>query len=303
MSTDSPGIPWRGTDPTTAPRVSRFDLPDLGVGVGFRIPHYSYILENRPPMDWFEVISENFMVDGGSPRYHLRELMKSYPVIQHGVSLSLGSEGDPEHLERLVALARLTGTPWLSDHVCFTGSAHVNSHDLLPVPYTDDVVAHFVRRIGEVKAVLGDTVFAIENPSSYLGWKATQMPEWEFVARVVEEADCGVMLDVNNVFVSSINHGFDPVVYLDAIPADRVVQIHLAGHSIKEGYRLDTHDGPVCDEVWDLFAYTIERIGSVSTLVEWDGHIPEWERLSDEASRARELRAASVARRRARLGE
>ena len=296
MSTDTADIPWVGTDPSQAPRVSRFEVPDLGVGVGFRIPHYSHILEHRPPMDWFEIISENFMVDGGSPRHHLAELLKSYPVVQHGVSMSLGSEGDPEHLRRLVDLTHVTHTPWVSDHVCFTGSAHVNSHDLLPVPYTDEVVKHFVRRIGEVQAALGNTPFAIENPSSYLGWRASEMPEWEFVARVVQEADCGVMLDVNNIFVSSINHGFDPIEYIDAVPGDRVVQIHLAGHSIMEGYRLDTHDAPVCDEVWELYSYTIERIGPVSTLVEWDGHIPEWERLAEEAAQARELRDAAAAK-------
>lgn len=288
--------------PATAPRVSRFAVPDLGVGVGFRLPHYTEILENRPPMDWFEVISENFMVAGGAPRYHLAELSKSYPVVQHGVSMSLGSEGDPEHLEKLVALTKVTGTPWVSDHVCFTGSAHANSHDLLPVPYTDAMVRHFVRRVREVQAALGPIPFAIENPSSYLGWRASEMPEWEFVARVVDEADCGIMLDVNNVFVSSINHGFDPVTYLDALPADRVVQIHLAGHSIMEGYRLDTHDAPVCDEVWDLYRHVVERIGAVSTLVEWDGHIPSWERLADEATRARELRAAAAAARERALG-
>jgi len=276
--------------------VSRFGVPDLGVGVGFRVPHYAHIIEQRPPMDWFEIISENFMVDGGSPRFYLDELMKSYPVIQHGVSMSLGSEGDPEHLRRLAALCEVTRTPWVSDHVCFCGSAHVNSHDLLPVPYTDEMVDHFVRRIREVKAALGARVFAIENPSSYLGWKVTHMPEWEFVARVVTEADCGWMLDINNIFVSSINHGFDPIEYLDAVPTDRVVQIHLAGHTIKEGYRLDTHDHAVCDEVWDLYAYAIERIGPVSTLVEWDGNIPEWDRLSEEAATARALRATAVER-------
>lgn len=287
--------PWRGTDVARARRVSRFALPDLGVGVGFRVPHYSHVVEQRPAMDWFEIISENFMVDGGSPHFYLNKLLQSYPVVQHGVSLSLGSEGDREHLERLAALARRSGTPWVSDHVCFTGSAHANSHDLLPVPYTDTMVAHFVRRIGEVQAAL-PVPFAIENPSSYLGWKASEMPEWEFVARVVSEADCAVMLDVNNVFVSSINHGFDPVTWLDAIPADRVVQIHLAGHSVMDGYRLDTHDAPVCDEVWELYAHVIERIGPVSTLVEWDGNIPEWSRLVEERDRAAEVRAAAVAR-------
>jgi hypothetical protein len=293
MSTTPETAPWMGTDLKTAPVVSRFEVPDLGVGVGFRIPHYGHVLEHRPPMDWFEIISENFMVDGGSPLHKLAELLKSYPVVQHGVSMSLGSEGDPEHLQRLADLVPVTGSPWVSDHVCFCGSAHANSHDLLPVPYTEEMVAHFVRRIREVQAALS-VPFAIENPSSYLGWKASQMHEWEFITAVVEQADCAIMLDVNNVFVSSVNHGFDPVVYLDALPKDRIVQIHLAGHSIMQGYRLDTHDAPVCDEVWALYRHVIESMGPVSTLVEWDGHIPEWQRLADEATHARELRASAV---------
>jgi uncharacterized protein (UPF0276 family) len=269
--------------------VSRFGVPDLGIGVGFRVPHYLHVVENRPEMDWFEVISENFMVDGGSPIHYLNRLLETYPVVLHGVSMNIGGTFRDGYLDRLAALCEIVDPPWLSDHVCFTGSEVVNTHDLLPVPYTPWMIDHFVANIRAVKSRLG-RVFAIENPSSYLGFSASVMPEWEFIDLVCERADCGLMFDVNNIFVSSINHGFDPKDYVDGIPHDRVVQIHLAGHSIMEGYRLDTHDAPVCDEVWELYRYAIEKIGSVSTLVEWDGNIPTWDRLAEEAARARTIR-------------
>ena len=240
-------------------------------------------------MDWFEVISENFMVDGGSPIHYLTRLLEAYPVVMHGVSMNIGGEFRDGYLDRLAELIAIVDPPWLSDHVCFTGSDTVNTHDLLPVPYTPWMIDHFVKNIQTAKARLG-RVFAIENPSSYLGFSASVMPEWEFIHAVCERADCALMFDVNNIFVSSINHGFDPKDYVDGIPHDRVVQIHLAGHSIMDGYRLDTHDAPVCDEVWDLYRYALEKIGSVSTLVEWDGDIPSWDRLSEEAGRARTIR-------------
>ena len=271
------------------PNVSRFDVPDLGIGVGFRVPHYLHVVENRPAMDWFEVISENFMVDGGSPLHYLTRLLETYPVVLHGVSMNIGGSFREGYLDRLSTLCDIVDPPWLSDHVCFTGSDTVNTHDLLPVPYTPWMIDHFVDNIRIAKARLRP-VFAIENPSSYLGFSASTMPEWAFVHEVCERADCGLMFDVNNIFVSSINHGFDPREYVDGIPHDRVVQIHLAGHSIMDGYRLDTHDAPVCDEVWELYRYAIERIGSVSTLVEWAGNIPTWERLALEADRARKIR-------------
>ncbi|MEQ1504180.1 MAG: DUF692 domain-containing protein [Myxococcota bacterium] len=273
--------------------MSRFRVPDLGVGVGYRIPHYTEIQARRPPMDWFEVISENFMVDGGSPLSWLDRILDGYPVVQHGVSMSLGSDEDPDHTRRLRALIERTNTPWVSDHLCFT-TAHVNSHDLLPIPYEPGLLRHVIDRCKRAADAFGRP-FAVENPSSYLGWKASTMPEWAFLAELAEAADVGILLDVNNVFVSSVNHGFDPEVYLDAIPADRVVQIHLAGHTVKDGYRLDTHDAPVCDEVWALYRRTIERIGPVSTLIEWDGQIPSWDRLAEEAARARAVRDEAAA--------
>jgi uncharacterized protein (UPF0276 family) len=246
-------------------------------------------------MDWFEIISENFMVDGGAPLYHLERLREAYPVIPHGVSMSLGGVADPEHLDRLAALVERIRPPWASDHVCFTGVRGVNTHDLLPVPFTAEVRDHMVDRIRAVQDRL-QIPFAIENASTYLAFSSSDLPEWEFLAEVAERADCAILLDVNNVFVSSVNHGFDPREYLAAIPGDRVVQIHLAGHSVVKTtdppgeYCLDTHDHPIRDEVWQLYEEVIGRLGPVTTLIEWDDHIPSWERLSEEAASARAIR-------------
>lgn len=290
------GLPFgEGLRPAEPPRPlpSRFGVRDLGVGVGYRVPHYAHVVEHAPPMDWFEILSENFMVDGGSPLHHLDRLKELYPVVLHGVSMSLGGDEDEEHTRRLVALADRVDARWVSDHVCFTGTADANSHDLLPVPYTPDLLDHMVERCKRISGALGRP-FAVENPSSYLSYKASTMSEVEFMATLVERADIGWMLDVNNVFVSACNHGFSAEDYIDAVPADRVIQIHLAGHSIRDGYRLDTHDGPVCDEVWALYRRTIAKMGSIPTLVEWDGEIPAWERLAAEAARAREMRAEAA---------
>ncbi len=278
-------------------RVSRFDVPALGVGVGFRRPHFEEVVTARPEMDWFEVISENFMVDGGSPRHFLDRLREAYRVVPHGVAMSLGSDEDPEHTARLVELVRTLDAPWVSDHLCFTGAAGVRVHDLVPLPYTAPVRDHLVDRIRRVQDRTG-VPFAVENVSSYLAYRGSLMAEWDFLAEVAEQADCALLLDVNNIFVSSVNHGFDPMVYLEAVPVDRVVQIHLAGHSVKDGYRLDTHDHPVCDEVWALYAEAVRRIGPVTTLIEWDGHIPSFARLQEEAASARRVRDAALERRR-----
>lgn len=270
--------------------VSRFRVPDLGVGVGYRLPHYREVVEDRPAMDWFEVISENFMVDGGSPRHHLARLAEAYPVIPHGVSLSIGGEPDPAHEARLLPLLAELNPPWWSDHLCLTGAAHARVHDLLPLPHTPEVRQHVVDRIRRLMDQTG-RLFALENVSSYLSWRASLIPEWDFLSEIAEASDCALLLDVNNIYVSACNHGFDPQDYLDRIPMDRVVQIHLAGHTIKEGYRLDTHDQPVCDAVWDLYREAIARAGPVSTLIEWDGHIPPFARLQEEAARAAAIRA------------
>lgn len=274
--------------------VSRFGVPDLGVGVGYRVPHYRHVVEQQPAMDWFEVISENFMVDGGAPRHFLGALASRYPVIPHGVSLSLGSAVAPGYLDRLAALIQALNPPWWSDHLCFTGVVHDRVHDLLPVPYTTALRDHVVDRIRAAQDRVGRP-FALENVSSYLQWRDSAMPEWDFLGEVAERADCGLLLDVNNIYVSAWNHGFDPETYVDAVPADRVLQIHLAGHSLKEaGHRLDTHDHPVSDPVWALYRRAIRRFGPVSTLIEWDARIPSFERLSEEAALARSQRQAAL---------
>jgi uncharacterized protein len=272
-------------------RVSRFDVPDLGVGVGFRIPHYREIGEDRPPMDWFEVISENFMVEGGQPIHWLDRVREAYPVVPHGVAANLGGERDAEHEDKLVALVANLQAPWFSDHLCWTGTAHVRIHDLLPLPYTPEMRDRVVERIKRLQDRT-QRPFAVENVSSYLTYRSSRVPEWDFLAEVAERADCALLLDVNNIYVSACNHGFDPEAYIDAVPADRVVQIHLAGHTLKpEGHRLDTHDREVCAEVWSLYRRAIRRIGPVSTLIEWDEHIPSFARLSEEAALARATRA------------
>ncbi len=245
-------------------------------------------------MDWFEVLSENFMVEGGSPLYHLDHLSAHYPVVPHGVSLSLGGDGEPEHLRRLIALCRRVNAPWVSDHLCFVGAGGVQTHDLLPLPRTRAVRDHVVRRIRDVTDAIG-IPFAVENPSTYVAHVDDEMPEWAFLAEIAEAADCAILLDVNNIVVSGVNHGFEPMDYLAGIPAERVVQIHLAGHTtLPSGFRIDTHDHPVPDPVWALYAAAIRRIGPVSTLVEWDDNIPTWERLAEEAATARRIRAESL---------
>lgn len=275
---------------------------DLGIGVGLRIPHYYHILTRKPAVAWFEIISENYMVDGGRALSVLDQILEQYRVVQHGVSLYLGST-DPlnrEHLRRLKRLIARTKTPFVSDHLCWGSVDGTYSHDLLPLPYTREAVRHLAGRIKAVRDYL-ETPILVENVSSYAEFHASEMSEWEFLAEVVEKADCGVLLDVNNIYVSSRNHGFDPAEYLEAVPAQRVGQIHIAGHSQFERYTLDTHDHPVLDPVWALYARAIERCGPVSTLLEWDAHIPSFDEVHAEALKAgRHLtRAAAPTKRRA----
>lgn len=274
--------------------VSRFRVPDLGVGVGYRLPHADEVLHTRPAIDFYEIISENYMADGGPPLARLDRLRALAPVVPHGVSMSLGSTAPPDHSPRLDRLLDRVKPPWFSDHLCFTGAAGINAHDLLPLPYTAERRAHVVDRIREVQDRTG-RLLAVENVSSYLSYAASDQSEWDFLAEVAEAADCGLLLDLNNIVVSAYNHGFDPAEYLAAVPLDRVVQIHLAGHTIKaEGYRLDTHDAEVCDEVWALYQETIKRTGSISTLIEWDDHIPPLARLVAEVDSARARREAGL---------
>jgi len=270
---------------------ARLGLPDLGVGVGMRKVHYQEIFETRPRVDWFEIISENFMVAGGKPLANLDRALASYPIVQHGVSLSIGATKplDFEYLGDLRALLRRTRSPWVSDHLCFTGIAGLDTHDLLPLPYTEEAVRHVAARARTVQDFL-EVPLLLENTSSYLTYAERTMPEWEFVSAVVEEADCGLLLDVNNIYVSSYNHGFDPRAYVDGVPALRVAQIHLAGHTNYGDYIIDTHSDPVIDPVWDLYRRAIARTGRVSTLIEWDVDIPPLATLLAEAEKARVVR-------------
>ena len=273
---------------------------EYGVGIGLRIPHYQHILERRPVVDWFEIISENFMAEGGRPRAVLEQILDQYRVVQHGVSMYLGSADplDREHLARLKALARRTRTPWLSDHLCWGSVDGRYTHDLLPMPYTWEAVRVTAAKLRQAQDTLEVPVI-VENVSSYAEFHASEMTEWEFLAEVVERADCGILLDVNNIYVSSRNHGFDPFVYLDAVPAGRVAQIHIAGHSKFEKYVLDTHDHPVLDRVWDLYERAIERCGPTATLLEWDDRIPSFDEVHAEALKANRFlhapRAAALA--------
>ena len=279
----------------TTPDRMRLGLPDLGIGVGLRVPHCQEIFETRPKVDWFEIISENFLVPGGVPLANLDRSLAHYPVVQHGVSLSIGSTTplDFTFLRDLRALLRRTKSPWLSDHLCWTGTATLNTHDLLPLPYTEAAIRHVATRARIVQDTL-EVPLVLENVSSYLTYTSSELTEWDFLTAVVDEANCGVLLDVNNIYVSSQNHGFDPIAYVDAVPAHRVVQIHLAGHTNYGDYIIDTHSGPVIDPVWDLYRRTIGRVGAVSTLIEWDEDIPPLATLLAEAERARVVREEAL---------
>lgn len=266
-----------------------FDYPMLGFGLGLRAPHYDIILDTRPKaVDWFEIISENFMETHKGYWDFLHDLRRDYPIIMHGVSLSIGSTDalDRDYLKKLKALADFLQPPWISDHLCWTGVKGKNTHDLLPLPYTEESLKHTVSRIKEVQDVLGRNIL-LENPSTYVEFKTSHIPEWEFLTRIVEEANCGLLLDVNNIYVNSFNHGYDATTYIDAMPADRMVQIHLAGHRNLSTHIIDTHDDHVVDEVWKLYAYTIRRFGAVSTMIEWDDNIPEFNVLLAELDKAR----------------
>jgi uncharacterized protein len=268
--------------------IVRNDFHFLGFGVGLRRPHYTHVLEKRPATDWFEVISENFMVAGGRPLEVLERVREHHPIVLHGVSMSLGSTDtlNREYLSDLARLAKRFEPAWISDHLCWTGVGGQNLHDLLPLPYTEEALQHVVRRIREVQEILERPIL-IENVSSYLEFTVSTLSEWDFLAAIAEEADCGILLDINNIYVSAFNHRFDPLVYIDAIPQERVVQFHLAGHSDHGTYLLDTHDHPIREEVWALYECAVRRFGEVSTLIEWDDNIPEFPELAVVAHEAR----------------
>ncbi|MCC6365685.1 MAG: DUF692 domain-containing protein [Bryobacterales bacterium] len=273
---------------------NRWNLPDLGFGIGLRSVHFTHILERRPPVDWFEVLSENYMDTGGRPLYVLDFVAEHYPVVLHGVSLSIGST-DPlnrEYLRKLKTLAGRTRARWVSDHLCWTGVSGLNVHDLLPMPYTDESLRHTVERVRMVQDFL-ERPLILENPSTYLEFGHSTWTEWEFLSALAEQADCGILLDVNNVYVSAFNHGFDPKAYLDAIPPDLVVQNHLAGHTNKGTHILDTHSDHVIDKVWELYRYHSSHTGGASTLLEWDESIPGFDVVHAEALKARSYRETS----------
>ncbi len=268
-----------------------------GCGVGLRREHYQHVLDARPDVPWFEVISENFMVPGGRPRHVLERLRRDYPVALHGVSLSLGSAEpvDAEHLQGLKRLIEWVEPALVSDHLCWTRFGGHNSHDLLPLPFTEEAVHVAAANIRRVQDALGRRIL-VENVSSYVRFRQDEMEEWEFVAAVSAEADCELLLDVNNVYVNARNHGFDPRRYLAGIPRDRVGQFHLAGHEDHGDVVIDTHDGPVCAAVRELYREAVDRFGAVPTLIEWDANVPEWAVLESEARAAQAvLEAAAVA--------
>jgi hypothetical protein len=260
-----------------------------GFGVGLRSEHFRHVLEQQPDVDWFEIISENFLDNRGWPRHVLDRVAERYPVVMHGVSLSIGST-DPIDFDYLAKLRRLAAEIrplWISDHLCWTGVAGRTTHDLLPIPLNEETLRHVVERIRIVQDFLGRR-FVIENPSTYVAFTTDTLGECDFLAAMAEEADCALLLDVNNVYVSSVNHGFDPVRYIESIPAERVVQFHVAGHTHCGTHIIDTHDGHVIDRVWELYALAYRRTNGVATLVEWDSRIPPFEVLHAEALKAKE---------------
>jgi len=268
-------------------------IPDLGIGVGFRPKHAKDVLDAGGSKDvaWYEIVSENYMVGGGRLLDDLARLREAYTVIPHGVCMSIGAVDklDEEYLARLKKLVRAIDPPYFTDHLCFCKASGLDLHDLLPLPYTKEAIEHLVPRIRHVQNTI-EKPFALENVSSYLAYKSSEMTEWELIAEIAEKADCGILLDVNNVYVSAFNHGFDAEKFIDGIPAERVVQIHLAGHTDKGTYLLDTHSDHVKDEVWSLYQRAIERTGAVSTLVEWDEQIPAFDVLAREAALAKKHR-------------
>lgn len=273
--------------------------PLAGFGLGLRAEHYADFLGDgaaRPAVDWLEVVSENYMVPGGKPLAHLERIRREWPMAMHGVSLSIGGTDplDAGYLRELRALAERIEPAWISDHLCWTGVGGRNLHDLLPLPYSEAALRHVSERVARVQDALGRRLL-LENVSSYVSFAADETSEWDFVAELARRADCELLLDVNNVYVSSVNHGFDARAYIDAMPAARVRQIHLAGHEEHGGHLIDTHDRPVCEAVWELYAYTVRRLGVRPTMIERDDRMPPLAELLAELDTARQVQARALA--------
>ncbi len=264
--------------------------PVLGCGVGLRTEHYDTILRDWPRVDWFEAISENFMDSGGRPLAVLEQVRRRYPVALHGVSLSIGSADplDARYLDRLAALVERIEPAIVSDHLCWTGVDGEQLHDLLPLPFTEEAIRHVAGRVQQVQEALGRRIL-LENVSAYVTYEHSAMPEWEFLREVAERAGCGILLDLNNVYVNAYNHQFDPSAYLEHLPRELIGQFHVAGHTPMDGYLFDTHSAPVIDRVWALYEDALRRWGPVTTLIEWDAEIPPWPRLAEEADTARAI--------------
>ena len=266
--------------------------PYLGFGLGLRKQHYETVLAERPGIDWFEIISENYMVEGGKPLHYLSRIREHYPMVMHGVSLSIGSTTalNPDYLKQLKTLIDRVQPAWFSDHLCWTGVDEVNLHDLMPLPYTEEALQHVVDRVSQVQDYMGRRML-LENVSSYISYSDSQMSEWEFLREVAERADCLILLDINNIYVSAFNHNFDPLTYLQAIPGERVYQFHLAGHTHEGNLIIDTHDHPVADPVFELYTAALQRFGQVSTMIERDDNIPPLPVLLDELEQVRGIAA------------
>lgn len=271
--------------------IEKTEKPEyLGFGLGLRSQHYGDILKDHPNIDWFEVISENFMIDGGQPLHILDQIAERYPIVMHGVSMSIASTApiNNDYFDRLKVLAERYQPKWISDHLCWTGVHGVNLHDLLPFPYTRESLDHVCERIDQVQNILGRAL-TLENVSTYVQFDTSEMSEWEFISEMTKRTGCWLLFDVNNVYVSSFNHGYDPIEFLNGIPADRVIQFHLAGHQHNETHIVDTHDHDVCDEVWALYEHALRRFGQVSTMIERDDRIPPLSDLEQELDLARKI--------------
>lgn len=268
----------------------RLGLPNLGLGLGLRSKHIPYLLQNDPIVDWFEVISENYMDNHGFQRYALDQIAERVPLVMHGVSLSIGSTSplNLEYLQKLKNLAAQLQPAWVSDHLCWTGINHVNTHDLLPIALTEESLEHVINRVKQVQDFL-ERPLILENPSTYLEYQCSTFTEWDFLCELSRASGCGLLLDVNNVYVSANNHCYDPYTYIHNLPHERIVQIHLAGPTDYQGFLIDTHDKPVPTEVWRLYKVAQELTGGVSTLLEWDADIPEYEALVDELMKAKRV--------------